>query len=96
MADGSEVPGFMGTATAINFQQSPKGAATTGDFVMLASEVNSVIRELRKAGIQITALHSHMLDENPRLFFMHFWGNDDPAKLAKALKAAIAKTNSAM
>lgn len=96
MADGSEVPGFMGTATAINFQLSPKGAATTGDFVMLASEVNSVIRELRKAGIQVTALHSHMLDENPRLFFMHFWGNDDPTKLAKGLKAAIAKTNSAM
>ncbi|MEK6287392.1 MAG: DUF1259 domain-containing protein [Acidobacteriota bacterium] len=96
MADGTEVPAFMGTATAINLQMSPKGAATTGDFVMTANEVNPVIRELRKAGIQITALHSHMLDENPRLFFMHFWGNDDPVKLARGLRAALEKTNSAL
>lgn len=96
MSDGTEVPAFMGTATAINFQVSPKGAAATGDFVMISSEVNPVIRELRKAGIQVTALHSHMLDENPRLFFMHFWGNDDPVKLARGLRAAIEKTNSAL
>ncbi|HSQ18776.1 MAG TPA: DUF1259 domain-containing protein [Blastocatellia bacterium] len=95
-ADGMEVPGFMGTATAINFQPTPKGTAITGDFVMTASEVNPVIRELRKAGIQITALHSHMLDETPRLFFMHFWANDDAVKLARGLRAALEKTNSAM
>ncbi len=95
-ADGADVPAFMGTATAINFQISPKGAAATGDFVMTASEVNPVIRELRKAGIQITALHSHMLDENPRLFFMHFWGNDDAVKLARGFRAALEKTNSAL
>jgi Domain of Unknown Function (DUF1259) len=95
-ADGVEVPPFMGTATAINFQPTSKGAAITGDFVMIASEVNPVIRELRKAGIQITALHSHMLDENPRLFFMHFWANDDAVKLARGLRAALEKTNSAM
>ncbi|HEX8087548.1 MAG TPA: DUF1259 domain-containing protein, partial [Blastocatellia bacterium] len=70
--------------------------AITGDFVMTAVEVNAVIRELRKAGIQITALHSHMLDENPRLFFMHFWANDDAIKLAKGLRAALEKTNSAL
>jgi hypothetical protein len=95
-ADGMEVPAFMGTATAINFQPTAKGAAITGDFVMTASEVNPVIRELRKAGIQITALHSHMLDETPRLFFMHFWANDDPVKLAHGLRSALEKTNSAM
>jgi hypothetical protein len=94
-ADGMEVPAFMGTATAINFQPTEKGAAITGDFVMTAGEVNAVIRELKKAGIQITALHSHMLDESPRLFFMHFWANDDALKLARGLRAALEKTNSA-
>lgn len=95
-ADGTEIPAFMGTATAINFQPTSKGVAITGDFVMIASEVNPVIRELRKAGIQITALHSHMLDESPRLFFMHFWANDQPVKLARGLRAALEKTNSAL
>jgi len=95
-ADGTEVPAFMGTATAINFQPTAKGVAITGDFVMIASEVNPVIRELRKAGIQITALHSHMLDESPRLFFMHFWANDQAVKLARGLRAALEKTNSSL
>lgn len=95
-ADGTEVPAFMGTATAINFQPTSKGVAITGDFVMIASEVNPVIRELRKAGIQITALHSHMLDESPRLFFMHFWANDQAVKLASGLRAALEKTNSSL
>jgi hypothetical protein len=95
-AAGMEVPGFMGTATAINFQPTSKGVAITGDFVLVAGEVNPVIRELRKAGIEISALHSHMLDESPRLFFMHFWANDDPVKLARGLRAALEKTNSAL
>ena len=95
-ADGTEVPAFMGTATAINFQPTSKGVAITGDFALTANEVNPVVRELRKSGIQITALHSHMLDENPRLFFMHFWANDDPVKLARGLRAALEKTNSAL
>jgi biotin operon repressor len=95
-ADGMEVPAFMGTATAINFQPTAKGVAITGDFVMTASEVNPVIRELRKAGIQITALHSHMLNETPRLFFMHFWANDDAVKLARGLRSALEKTNSSL
>lgn len=68
-ADGMEVPAFMGTATAINFQPTAKGVAITGDFVMTASEVNPVIRELRKAGIQITALHSHMPRRNAETLF---------------------------
>src|SRR5262249_9545557 len=95
-ADGMEVPGFMGTATAINFQPTDKGVAITGDFVMTANEVNPVIRELRKAGIQITALHSHMLDETPRLFFMHFWANDDAVKVARGLRPELQKTNRAL
>lgn len=88
----SALPASMGVSTAINFQSIGNGrAVTTGDFVMIASEVDGVMRALRAGGIEITALHSHMLDEEPRLFFMHFWGNDDPLKLAKALRAAIDK-----
>ncbi|HMG80185.1 MAG TPA: DUF1259 domain-containing protein, partial [Xanthobacteraceae bacterium] len=82
--------GPLGVATAIGFQPTGGGnAAITGDFVMIASEVNSVIKALRTGGIEVTALHSHMLDEQPRLFFMHFWANDDAVKLAKALRTAL-------
>ncbi|HYP27537.1 MAG TPA: DUF1259 domain-containing protein [Blastocatellia bacterium] len=93
---GMDIPPSMGLATAINFQPTGGGkAAITGDFVMTASEVNPVIRALRENGIEVTALHSHMLSEEPRLFFMHFWANDDAVKLARGLKAALDKTNSA-
>jgi len=82
--------GPMGLATGINFQPTGGGkAAITGDFVLAASEVNPVIKALRTNGIEVTALHSHMLDEEPRLFFMHFWANDDAIKLAKGLRAAL-------
>jgi hypothetical protein len=91
---GMEVPPAAGMATAINFQPTGDGrAAITGDFVLLASEVNPVIRELRSGGIAVTALHSHMLDEEPRLFFMHFWANDDTVKLATALRRALDRMN---
>jgi hypothetical protein len=87
---GDDVPPSMGTATAINFQPTGSGrAAISGDFVMTAAEVNPVIRALRAGGIKVTALHSHMLDETPRLFFMHFWANDDAIKLATALQTAL-------
>jgi hypothetical protein len=87
---GMEVPPSMGVATAINFQPTGAGkAAITGDFVMVASEVNPVIRALRDRGIDVTALHSHMLSESPRLFFMHFWANDDAVALAHGLRAAL-------
>jgi hypothetical protein len=93
---GVEVPPAMGVATAINFQPTGEGrAAITGDFVLLANEVNPVIRALRAGGVSVTALHSHMLDESPRLFFMHFWANDDAVKLARTLRNALDKTNSA-
>jgi Domain of Unknown Function (DUF1259) len=87
---GMAIPPAMGTATAINFQPtSDERAAITGDFVMTAHEVNPVIRALREQGIQVSALHNHMLDEEPRLFFLHFWANDDAQKLARGLRAAL-------
>jgi hypothetical protein len=86
-------PGPVGVATAMNFQPTGSGkAAITGDFVLLGSEVNPVIKALRENGIEVTALHSHMLMEEPRLFFMHFWANDDALKLARGLRAALDKT----
>jgi hypothetical protein len=87
--------GPMGVAIGINFQPTGGGkAAITGDFVLTGNEVNPVISALRSNGIEVTALHSHMLDEQPRLFFMHFWANDDAIKLAKGLRAALDKTAS--
>jgi len=88
------VPVAMGSAEAINFQPTGGGkAAITGDFVLTASEVNPVLRALRENGIEVTALHNHMLDDQPRLFFMHFWANDDAQKLAQGLRAALDKIN---
>src|SRR5262249_61643684 len=86
-------PGRRGLQTAINFQPTGGGkAAITGDFVLADSEVNPVIKALRSSGIEVTAIHSHMLSEQPRLIFMHFWANDDAIKLAKGLRAALDKT----
>jgi biotin operon repressor len=85
-------PGPMGVATGINFQPTGGGkAAITGDFVLAGNEVNPVIKTLRENGIEVTALHSHMLTEEPRLLFMHFWANDDAVKLARGLHAALEK-----
>ncbi len=94
MDNDMEIPPAMGIAQAINFQPTGGGkAAITGDFVLLASEVNPVIKALRDNGIEVTALHSHMLIETPHLFFMHFWANDDAQKLARGLRAALDKVN---
>jgi len=88
--EGNVIPPTMGVATGINFQPTAKGrAAVTGDFVLAASEVNPVIRALTDHGIAMTALHSHMLQEQPRLFFMHFWGDGDAVALARGLAAAL-------
>jgi Domain of Unknown Function (DUF1259) len=85
--------GPMGVATVINFQPTGGGkAAITGDFVLTGDEVNPVIKALRGNGIEVTAVHSHMLTEQPRLFFMHFWANDEALKLAKGLRAALDRT----
>jgi hypothetical protein len=94
MADGMPAPASMGTATAINFQPTGGGkAAITGDFVLIASEVDPVMRALVGSGIEITALHNHMLDDQPRLFFMHFWSNQDAQQLARGLRAALNAMN---
>jgi hypothetical protein len=88
------IPPSMGTAIAINFEPTGGGkAAITGDFVLLGKEVNPVLKALRNNGIEVTALHSHMIDDSPHLFFMHFWANDDAAKLARGLRAALDLAN---
>lgn len=93
--DGTEIPPSMGVATVINFQPTGAGkAAVTGDFVLTADEVNPVIRTLKQQEIVVTALHSHMLAEEPRLLFMHFWANGDALRLARGLRAALQRTKS--
>ncbi len=87
---GMAVPPSMGTATAINFQPTGGGkAAITGDFVLVGAEVNPVLKTLRDHGIEVTALHSHMIDDLPHLYFMHFWANDEAQRLAKVLRSAL-------
>src|SRR5271169_2715775 len=91
---GMDVPPPMGSANAINFQPTGGGkAAITGDFVLIAKEVNPVLKALREHGIEVTAIHNHMLDDQPHLYFMHFWANDDAVKLSQGLKAALAQIN---
>jgi hypothetical protein len=85
----------MGVVTVMNFQPTGGGkAAITGDFVLIDKEVNAVAKTLRRHGVDVTAIHNHALMDMPRLFYMHFWANDDPVKLAQALKAALDQTNS--
>ena len=91
---GMPVPPALGSAIAINFQPTGSGkAAITGDFVLIAKEVNPVAKALRDNGIEVTAVHNHMLDDQPRLFFMHFWANDDAQRLATGLRAALDRVN---
>jgi hypothetical protein len=83
----------LGGANAVNFQPTGNGkAAITGDFLVTGNEVNPLIRALRAGDIEVTAIHSHMLDEEPRMFFIHFWANDDAVKLAHGVRAALDKT----
>lgn len=94
IADGMVVPPSMGAATAINFQPTGgSNAAITGDFVLTAKEVNPVIQALRSSKIQVTAVHSHMLAEEPRLFFLHYWANADSVELAGGLRRALDRMN---
>jgi Domain of Unknown Function (DUF1259) len=91
---GMVVPAALGSAIAINFQPTGGGkAAITGDFVALASEVNPLITALRQHGIEVTAIHNHMLNDEPRMFFIHFWANDDAQKLANGLRLALDTMN---
>ena len=90
LQDGMAVPGAMGSAIVINFQPTGAGkAAITGDFTVLAKEVNPLLKALRNNGIEVTALHNHMLDDEPRTFYIHFWANDDAVKLARGLRLGL-------
>ena len=89
---GTTIPPAAGVAEAINFQAADSGnVATTGDFVLTAEEVNPVISELQGHQISVTALHSHMLTEQPRLFFMHFWSVGTPEAVGAGIKAALSR-----
>src|SRR5262249_464007 len=91
---GMQIPTSMGTATALNFQPTGGGkAAVTGDFVLLGSEVNPILKTLRQHGIELTSLPSHIIDDSPPLFFMPFWANDDAGRLAQGLRAAVDLAN---
>ncbi|HZR46508.1 MAG TPA: DUF1259 domain-containing protein [Candidatus Manganitrophaceae bacterium] len=89
MLNGVEIPPFMGVATAMNFQPGKEKTVTTGDFVLIDKEVQPVTQALRQSGIEVTALHNHLIGEEPRLFFLHFWGVGPSEKLAEALKKAL-------
>lgn len=92
---GMEVPPSMGVATGINFQPLGSGnVAIAGDFVLTADEVNPVIKTMGDNNISVTAVHNHMIYEEPRLFFLHFWATGDQNKLASGLKEALDETNS--
>jgi hypothetical protein len=92
--EGMAIAPAMGTAIGINFQPTGDGkAAITGDFVALSSELNPLITALRDNGIEVTAIHNHMVGEEPRAFFIHFWANDDAIKLANGLGAALKTLN---
>jgi len=94
MQDGMAEPAPMGTGTGINFQPIGGGrAAVTGDFVLLGSEIDPVMRELRGHGMDVTALHSHMIGETPTIYFMHFWAVGPASALATGLRAALDRTN---
>ena len=87
-------PRGWGLTTSINFQPVGAGkAAINGDFALTGGEINNVIAALRKGGITIVEVHNHSLDEQPRLFYLHFWAVDDAVTLAKAVRPALDATN---
>ena len=90
-AMGAAIPGYMGMNTPLNFQLEGDNAAINGDFILRPAEVNAVIKVLRANGIEIASVHNHMLDEEPRLIFMHFWAYDKAVDLAKGLKVALGR-----
>lgn len=83
------LPPAMGMATAVNFQPSSKGVAAMGDFVLLEKEVNPVVKSLRKDGITVTAMHNHLLDDEPRMVFVHFWAEGAAQDVAAGLRRAL-------
>jgi uncharacterized protein DUF1259 len=92
-AENEPLPSGMGLETALNFQQVAGKIASTGDFVLIASEVNPVIKTLQQHGIVITAVHNHMLDDSPHLFFLHYWALGASSEIGAGLKAALGNMN---
>lgn len=91
---GTTVPPAMGVATSIGIQPlGPERAAVAGDFVLLPAEVTPVVQALEGGGIAVTAIHSHMVDEQPRLIFLHFWGTGPADSLARTLRSALLRTH---
>jgi Domain of Unknown Function (DUF1259) len=91
--DNETIPSGMGLETALNFQQVSGKIVSTGDFVLIGSEVNPVIKTLQQHRIAVTALHNHMLADSPHLFFLHYWALGDSSDVAAGLKAALADMN---
>jgi hypothetical protein len=89
---GAPVSTFMGFNTWAAWQGTRERAAVAGDFTMLEDEVAPVIKALVENGIEVVALHNHMVHEEPRIFFLHYWGVGEAEKLAKGLKAALDQT----
>jgi hypothetical protein len=88
------LPPGLGSTTIINFQPLGHGrAAISGDCVMVASEVQNVVKALRHAGVEVVELHNHGLRDEPRLFFTHFWATGDAVTLARRLRPAVDATN---
>lgn len=88
-AHGVAVGGSMGLSTWAAFSGSDRRASVDGDFIMTAAEVQPVLRALRRAGIHVVALHNHMLDDEPRFFFLHYWGKGAAADLARGVRSAL-------
>src|ERR1700676_3397801 len=72
------------------FSGTDASASVMGDLVLLESEVNPVMAKLRAAGFEITGVHNHLLNETPRVLYMHYLGHGDAAELVKSLRAALA------
>lgn len=89
----AEMSLLMGVGETINMQKIENKAISIGDFVITAPEVNPVLKALTSNGLRVTSIHNHMLDENPRTFCLHYWGYDNPDKLAKGLRAALNEIN---
>ncbi|HZZ68916.1 MAG TPA: DUF1259 domain-containing protein [Phenylobacterium sp.] len=95
MEEGKPIPNPMGVTTGINFQPAGDGkVATTGDFILVANEVEPVVASLVKSGVEVTALHSHMVGEQPHMFFMHFWAVGPTDQVASAMRKAVDLTKS--
>ena len=96
MVEGTEMPAGMGVATVLNFQATSGGqAAVTGDYALVDQEVEPIVDALTSGGIQVTAIHSHSVADKPHLYYLHFFGQGDPAGLARTLRQALDRTNAA-